>query len=725
MPAMDENLLRSRVSDYVAANLLMSNLELKQKAAEFIDTVKKFSNNKLTKASIKNLESKKDDLAENRITTPLAIVNKGDTETSTDKLTEKDLNIIKEVLGSSRYKSIIVAEDGTSPLSIDDDTLVVPVNNLSQGANGIFKTLAETKTVEICNTYQPLKLVVNTITDIYKKRFNDLEATSEVAVRRFLYDANFASTILFGAGDKDIVQFISVLNNIINNATENTAMDAIQKKELKDRQADLKRVFKNYVINQQYVDYSSLSIFSADEKAEIKNKRYTLDFYNRVTKTEYKTIDNPDDANVFVNRVKSLPRLTKDRKDALIQDFYSSNRIQRENAIKTVDKFYNYIWTSKYNGIIYMPMNNLKNTTFNSWLNSLGITIKELTKVDGLDEDVYLSIESLYGKVNTNTLLKYYKQSFEMFTKKDNNSRPAYTFTYDESAKAGERVVIKEVVTQKSKSELSSIEQSVREEQHHVTEDKLVYKPSGDAPKLDIFDKTKYDESLIDMMTFDTAVRDVSVLSKDIQQDIKKTFGSLTSTNAYMYLNNKLMTETNNKFGLVLSEDGSVVVVDLVPFENAVTEDFDKFVRDAVKGESKSIKLNKLFKSEYLNNLTKNTTVYISSKFYSSDDRTTQGFYDARGNYISIFLPATQKSSPKNVLEKYYIEAVRNTLIHEYLHSTQAGNLLVNGYSPEIYLNYKDEVKDEILADVDFDGNITASDASKVLSIYSAESSSR
>lgn len=32
---------------------------------------------------------------------------------------------------------------------------------------------------------------------------------------------------------------------------------------------------------------------------------------------------------------------------------------------------------------------------------------------------------------------------------------------------------------------------------------------------------------------------------------------------------------------------------------------------------------------------------------------------------------------------------------------------------------------DEILADVDFDGNITASDASKVLSIYSAESSSR
>ena len=247
---------------------------------------------------------------------------------------------------------------------------------------------------------------------------------------------------------------------------------------------------------------------------------------------------------------------------------------------------------------------------------------------------------------------------------------------------------------------MSSIEQSVREEQHHVTEDKLVYKPSGDAPKLDIFDKTKYDKSLIDMMTFDTAVRDVSVLSKDIQQDIKKTFGSLTSTNAYMYLNNKLMTETNNKFGLVLSEDGSVVVVDLVPFENAVTEDFDKFVRDAVKGESKSIKLNKLFKSEYLNNLTKNTTVYISSKFYSSDDRTTQGFYDARGNYISIFLPATQKSSPKNVLEKYYIQAVRNTLIHEYLHSTQAGNLLVNGYSPEIYLNYKEEVKDEILADV-------------------------
>lgn len=701
-PAMDESLLRARVNDYVAANLLMSKVELQAKAAEFVDTVKKFHNNKLTKASLKHLELKKDKIAENHITTPIVTINKDDVNIDTDRLTEKDIEVVKQVFGTSKYKSIIVTEDGISPMEVDSDTLVASVNDLSQGANGIFKTLAETKIVETCSTYQPLKLVVNTITDIYRKKYNDNSATAETAVRRFLYDSNFASTILFGKGDKDMVQFISVLNNIIDSTTENTAMDAIQKKELKDRQADLKRVFKNYVINQTYVDYESLSIFTQAEKTEIKDKRYGLDFYLRATKSDYNPTEHLDDARMFAQRVNALPRITVNQKEKLVQDFYGSD-IERASAIIKVDRYYDYIWTSKYNGITYMPMDNLKNTTFNSWLNSMGITIKELTKIDGISDDVRSNIEAQYGSLNTSTLLKYYQESFQMFTRKDADSAPSYTFEYNETAKQGNKVTVKEVTAQKMQPIVEDAKHYIRTEQHHARDDdKLVYKPSGDAPKFDIFDKTKYSKSMRDAMTFDTAIRDVSVLSKDIQDDIKQKFGSLTSTNAYLYLNHKLMTETNNKFGLVLAEDGEVIVVDLVPFKEATTNNFDILAKGIIDGKyiGKSVKLSALFKESYLNNLTKGTIVNIIDDFKNDNDHTTVAYYDEESNSIALFLPAIKRTSPKNVLNVYYEQALKESLIHEYLHAVQKGNRLVNGGDPDIFLSYSKEAKDAIVADI-------------------------
>lgn len=697
---MSDRFARATVSSYVANNLLMSKAELVESANNFINTVSNMHKEKLTKASIKNLDSKKEKLAENRITTPIEVINKNDI--TSDKLTEKDIEVVKQVFGTSKYKSIIVTEDGISPMEVDDDTLVASVNDLSQGSNGIFKTLAETKIVEECNAYQPLRLVVKTITDVYKKRFNDNTATAETAIRRFLYDANFASTILFGKGDKDMVQFISVLNNIINNTTSDTAADAIYKKELQDRQADLKRVFKNYVTQQTYVDYMSLSIFTAEEKTEIKNERYGLDFYLRATKSDYKPSEHLDDARMFAQRVNALPRIDIAQKEKLVQDFYDST-IKRASAINTVNRYYDYIWTSKYNGIIYMPMDNLKNTTFNSWLNSMGITIKELTKIDGISDDVRSNIESQYGSVNTSTLLKYYQESFQMFTRKDADSAPAYTFEYDETAKQGNKVTVKEVSTQTMQYTTAEAKQYVLEEQHHVYNDKLVYKPSGDVPKFDIFDKTKYSEAVRDTMTFDTAIRDVSTLSEDIQQDIKQKFGSLTSTNAFLYLNHKLMTETDNKFCLVLAEDGSIVVVDLVSFKNAVTDDFNDYIHSVVTDEKyvgKTVKLSKLFNNKYLNNLTKDTTVVVKNSYYDGTDKKTRGYYDEQTNSIILFLPAIKNSSPKNALDVYYEQALKTTILHEYLHAVQKGNRLVNGGDPDIFLEYSNPVKDAIVADV-------------------------
>ena len=697
---MSDRFARATVSSYVANNLLMSKAELVESANNFINTVSNMHKEKLTKASIKNLDSKKEKLAENRITTPIEVINKNDI--TSDKLTEKDIEVVKQVFGTSKYKSIIVTEDGVSPMEVDSDTLVASVNDLSQGANGIFKTLAETKIVETCSTYQPLKLVVNTITDIYRKKYNDNSATAETAVRRFLYDSNFASTILFGKGDKDMVQFISVLNNIIDSTTENTAMDAIQKKELKDRQADLKRVFKNYVINQTYVDYESLSIFTQAEKAEIKDKRYGIDFYLRATKSDYKPSEHLDDARMFAQRVNALPRIDSAQKEKLVQDFYDST-IKRASAINTVNRYYDYIWTSKYNGITYMPMDNLKNTTFNSWLNSMGITIKELTKIDGISDDVRSNIESQYGSVNTSTLLKYYQESFQMFTRKDADSAPAYTFEYNETAKQGNKVTVKEVSTQTMQYTTAEAKQYVLEEQHHVYNDKLVYKPAGDVPKFDIFDKTKYSKDIRDAMSFDTAIRDVSVLSKDIQDDIKQEFGSLTSTNAFLYLNHKLMTDTDNKFGLVLAEDGSVVVVDLVSFKNAVTDDFNDYIHSVITDEKyvgKTVKLSKLFKNKHLNNLTKDTTVVAKNSYYKDTDKKTQAYYDEQTNSIMLFLPAIKSSSPKNVLDVYYEQALKTTILHEYLHAVQKGNRLVNGGNPDIFLEYSNPVKNAIVADV-------------------------
>ena len=704
-PAMDESLLRARVNDYVAANLLMSDAELKIKAAEFVDTVKNFSNNKLTKAALKHLELKKDKIAENHITTPIVTINKDDIKVDTDKLTEKDIEVVKQVFGTSKYKNIIVAEDGISAMQVDDDTLIVPVNNLSQGANGIFKSLAETKAVEQCGTYQPLRLAVKTITDVYKQRFNDDTATAETAVRRFLYDSNFASTILYGDGDKDMIQFISVLNDIINDTLSDTAEDAIYKKELKDRQADLKRVFKNYIINQpNAVDYSSLTIFNIAEKTEIMNSRYGVDFYLRVTKTEYTdgawptaTNVSSDDLRMFTQKVNSLSRLSAEDKQTLIQNFKGNNIRSRIDAVNKVNDYYDNIWTSKYDGKTYMPMTNVRNTTFNSWLNSIGITIKELTKVDGLDDDVRTSIESEYGKVTTSTLLAYYKNSFEMFTQKDSNSKPAFTFDYNETAKAGNKVTITEVGVQKARYKYSDVVQHHRNRKDSSRElDVIMYKPSGEAPKLDIFDKNKYSDDVINSFTLNLAIQDVSTLSQDVQNEIKQTYGALTSANAYLYINNKLMTDTNGKFGLVLSNNGQYVVVDLATFDDAVTDKFNDVIHKiATEGSTGLWYARDLFKSEYLNSLTKDTQIWIF-KQPANKKETSLGQFDLNKNSIDIYLSNLNKGTTQS-----YEHALKVTLLHEFMHAIQDGNNFASGGDSDYFYRYSAKVKNAIVADVE------------------------
>lgn len=702
-PAMDESLLRARVNDYVAANLLMSEAQLKVKAAEFVDTVKNFSNNKLTKASLKHLELKKDKIAENRITTPIVTINKDDVKVDTDKLTEKDIEVVKQVFGTSKYKNVIVAEDGVSAMQVDDDTLIVPINNLSQGANGIFKTLAETKTVEMCSTSKPLKLVVDNILNVYKVRFNDRTATAETAVRRFLYDSNFASSTLFGQGDKDMIQFISILNNIINITTEDTAMDAIQKKELKDRQADLKRLLKNYLINQTHAEYSHLSIFTADEKIEIRDKRTGIDFYLRVTGADYIPKALPgttymDDLRMFTQRVNSLSEITQYDKDRLITMFKSSNRLTRADAVNEVNYYYDNVWGYKYDGKTYMPMTNVMNTTFNSWLNSLGITIKDLTKIVGLSDDVRSSIEFEYGKVTVKTLLKYYQQSFMMFTKKDANSKPAYTFEYDDNAKPGNKVTVKEVTPQKAKYTEYDVIASIKRQNSKDDDEILSYAPSGNPPKLDIFDRVKYPRDVYEFSIND-GIQDVTLLSQEVQNDIKKTFGRLTSANAYLYINNKLMTDTNGKFGIVLANDGQYVVVDIAPLTDAVTGEFydtiDSLVDKTSKSSSYLTHAKYLFRDKYLNNVTKDTVIV-----FSNEKRDYSGAYTVERNRITIYLGNIKQKFSNTDSVDAYKQFIKVTLMHEFMHAMQYGNNLVGGGDPNLFNAYDNSVKDAIVEDI-------------------------
>ena len=106
-----------------------------------------------------------------------------------------------------------------------------------------------------------------------------------------------------------------------------------------------------------------------------------------------------------------------------------------------------------------------------------------------------------------------------------------------------------------------------------------------------------------------------------------------------------------------------------------------------------------MFNNKYLNNLTKDTTVIVKNS-YDGTDKKTQGYYDEQTNSIILFLPAIKNSSPKNVLDVYYEQALKTAILHEYLHAVQKGNRLGNGGNPDIFLSYSDSVKDSIVADV-------------------------
>lgn len=690
---MSDRFAKASLSGYVANNILMSKAELVEKAAEFVQTVSNMHKDKISVKSIKNLEDKKQDIANARITTVAETINKNNVEST--RLSDQELKVVKDIFKTSDIDNIIVAEDGTMPVLADKSTLVVPVNSLSTNANNIYKTLAETEAVRVCNTYQPLKLVVDTITDTYKTVYNDANATSETAVRQFLYDPIFASTILYGNGNKDMIKFIETVNSIINTMSSDNALDAIQKKELADRQADLKRVLKQYIITQQNAEYRQLSIFTAKEKADIENKHYGLDFYNRCYVTPSKP--SADDVRVFTERVNALPVLSEVDKQQLINDFKfgnASGNLKMRNALIKVNNYYDGIWTTKYDGKTYMPCDNLANTTFNAWLNSQGITIKDLTRVQGLDPDVYSSIAAEYGQVNRRTLISYYQESFQMFTKKSADSKAAFTFAYDFNASDGKRVTVKEASIQKDLyyDELD-VQDYINSQYTKYKPEQYVYKISERAPKFDIFDNS-IDNTIRENLTIDDAIRDISTLSDAVKSDIKSIYGSLTAHNAYLYLNNKLLTETKHKFGIVLGTDGKYVIVNLEPVQVAIKPYLDKIVDDVTTGKAKSYtyKLGDFVNDKYLNKFTKNTEI----EFYVNKKSDVNGKYNPIANKINIYLDNLYSPDVSA-----YRDAVKIVFTHEFLHAIQESNNLSPGFI-EGFLsnNISAKVKNAIVKDV-------------------------
>lgn len=705
---MSDRFAKASLSGYVANNILMSKAELAEKAAEFVQTVSTMHKDKISVKSIKNLEDKKQDIANARITTVAETINKNNIEST--RLSDQELKVVKDIFKTSDIDNVIVAEDGTMPVLADKSTLVVPVNSLSTNANNIYKTLAETEAVRVCNTYQPLKLVVDTITDTYKTVYNDANATSETAIRQFLYDPIFASTILYGNGNKDMIKFIETMNNIINTMSSENALDAIQKKELADRQADLKRVLKQYIITQQNADYNTLAIFTPEEKAEIAKERYGLDFFNRNARKNTKPTQA--DINLFTLKVNSLAIISQADKDSLIADFIygdkDANDAKMYNAMQKVDNYYDNIWTTKYNGKYYLPCDNLKNTTFNSWLNAMGITIKDLTRVQGLDEDVRSTVESQYGQVNRRTLIAYYQESFQMYTKKDSNGKPAFTFDYDFNAAESRRVTVKEASVQTELYTGAQLAQYAKGQAYNVFEkDKpyYVYSPSQTMPKLDIFDSS-IDANIASGLTIDDAIRDLSTLSQSVVNDIKRKYNTLTSHNAYLYLNNKLMTETNNKFGIVLAQDGKFVIVDLAPFKSIQTEKFknaiDETVNDVLKYKGTTTtslatyKLKDLIDSKYVNNLTKDTEVVVHIGKVDTKD---EGKYDRGANKIHLYVDNIVGAIYSNNKDAY-ANAISIALTHEFLHAMQASNNLTSGFTMNALSRFSDKVQSAIISDI-------------------------
>lgn len=581
------------------------------------------------------------------------------TQLNIDEDTKKSIQQLFD--GDDNVKKVILTKDGAN-IAVVDDSLFVPIN-YAKNADGstLYETVAEQTLVEAISEGKFKGDVLNLVLETFKKVTGRNDASMEEAIYNLVFNDSFFN-IMLSTANKDMYSLLSSLISIEDDVVSNKLRDKIYKKKIATVVESMTQSLYDYCINQPYADYR-LDVFTKTQMDKIAAMRWCRNLYARVIdNTSYKHLTD-NDWNVLNNRVNSLP-VSQQQKDKILTALKSSNKDTRASAMNKIALVYKGIFTTNYDGTVYMPDTNVANRTFNSWLQSIGLTIETLTSLE-IDENTKKTISELYGAFTTENLIKFRQSQFMQYC---NNS---FIFRYDKQGKLG--IYEHETNKQVGFSEYRTNAEAVLAGNDFDKRTTLERSYKKNYLVKEILNN-EIDAATAAYLSIDDVISNPSLLSEKMLADIQMTYGDVNQTSTFLYLREYFINKFKTTTVVVLS-DGTYGFADIRPIKSMLkTENFSI---------DKNTKIKDIIKDDYLKGRLKDVKIKLT-------DRGIVAEYNAEENTIYINEFRAAKKGP------YLTFAV----LHEFQHAIQVENGMNLGMNVNWINSVAKTTKAAIIADV-------------------------
>lgn len=581
------------------------------------------------------------------------------TQLDIDEDTKKSIQQLFD--GDDNVKKVILTKDGAN-IAVVDDSLFVPIN-YAKNADGstLYETVAEQTLVKAISEGKFKGDVLNLVLETFKKVTGRNDASMEEAIYNLVFNDSFFN-IMLSTANKDMYSLLSSLISIEDNVVSNKLRDKIYKKKIATVVESMTQSLYNYCINQPYADYR-LDVFTKTQIDKIAAMRWCRNLYARVIdNTSYKHLTD-NDWNVLNNRVNSLP-VSQQQKDKILTALKSNNKDTRASAMNKIALVYKGIFTTNYDGTVYMPDTNIANRTFNSWLQSIGLTIETLTSLE-IDENTKKTISELYGAFTTENLIKFRQSQFMQYC---NNS---FIFRYDKQGKLG--IYEHETNKQVGFSEYRTNAEAVLAGNDFDKRTTLERSYKKNYLVKEILNN-EIDAATAAYLSIDDVISNPSLLSEKMLADIQMTYGDVNQTSTFLYLREYFINKFKTTTVVVLS-DGTYGFADIRPMKSMLkTENFSI---------DKNTKIKDIIKDDYLKGRLKDVKIKLT-------DRGIVAEYNAEENTIYINEFRAAKKGP------YLTFAV----LHEFQHAIQVENGMNLGMNVNWINSVAKTTKAAIIADV-------------------------
>lgn len=544
--------------------IVKAGAELKKQISETLSFYYDKKGNLVKLSGVGDLEKVMKRIEDAGITEIERIVERGQNIDALDVSDTTKQALTEVLVQDEKTSKAVITKDGNKVIAIKTvdgkDVIFIPAQ-YAKNADGtiIYETLAEQELVENICAGKFKGLVLDTVLKTYREVSGVTQATLDEAVWNLIFNESFFTAML-SVSNTDMYHLLSSIKNIAEKTVAKDKREVAYVNKMKSIFKKMSELVYNYCILQPYADIN-VDILTKNQQRKIAAARWCNNLYGRVINdVTFKQLTE-NDWNVLNARVNSLA-VDASEKQNILNLLKSAHSQDRQNAMNRINQVQYAMFTSAYDGTIYLPDTNNANRAFNVWLQNNGLTIKTLfTPSDALKQ----TVATLYKEFNTDTLLQYYTDSFI------ESSSNKYSFLLNKKGvpaiyeiKTGKQVGFAtyranaDIVVSGEAIDTRSIVTAGQKDNSVVA--KLV------DPNVDAATRA--------YLSIDDVVNDPSLLTTELRAAIQTKYGAVDSVSAFLYLRDEFV-KTDKTRTLIVLGNGTYAFGEVRPMQSVlVNKDF-------------------------------------------------------------------------------------------------------------------------------------------------------